>query len=159
MKRRIAVLLAVASLTITASCKKGEIAPAAVTTPGSELIKNESTKRAAPHDGKYPEMTFSQTEHDFGTITMGDKVDYTFTFENTGEADLIISDAKGSCGCTVPEFPKDPIKPGQKAEMKVSFSSAGRRGMQSKTVTIHTNTQAGVEKLMIKANVNDPSAN
>jgi len=157
MIRKFILLLAVASIGIT-SCKKGDISAAAASTPGSDITPSAETVETTPSNSKFPVMKFDKTEHDFGTITMGETVDYTFTFENTGEADLIITEAKGSCGCTVPEFPKDPIKPGQKSEMKVSFSSAGKRGMQNKTVTIHTNTQAGVETLTVKTNIIDPAA-
>ena len=76
-------------------------------------------------NGKFPVIKFNKDVHDFGDITDGDKVDYTFTFTNTGEADLIISNAAGSCGCTVPEFPKEPIKPGKKGKMKVLNNRTG----------------------------------
>ncbi len=154
--KKVLLLTAVAAFAFT-SCKKGEIKSAAVNTPGSELIKNEDTKRALPVDGKYPVMTFEKTAHDFGTITMGENVNYTFKFTNTGEADLLISDAKGTCGCTVPEFPKDPIKPGQSGEMKVSFNSAGKKGKQNKSVNITTNTQAGEEHLQIMVSIEEPA--
>ena len=104
-------------------------------------------------NGKFPVIKFNKEVHDFGDITDGDKVDYTFTFTNTGEADLIISNAAGSCGCTVPEFPKEPIKPGKKGKMKVSFDSSGKPGNQQKTVTITSNTATGNDILTIKANV------
>ncbi|MBS4040489.1 MAG: DUF1573 domain-containing protein [Flavobacteriales bacterium] len=104
-------------------------------------------------NGKFPVIKFNKDVHDFGDITDGDKVDYTFTFTNTGEADLIISNAAGSCGCTVPEFPKEPIKPGKKGKMKVSFDSSGKPGNQQKTVTITSNTATGNDILTIKANV------
>ncbi|HEX8561362.1 MAG TPA: DUF1573 domain-containing protein [Flavobacterium sp.] len=155
MTRKIICAVAMMSAILATSCKKGEIGSAAASTPGSELIKTEETKRATPVDGKYPVMTFAHSEHDFGRIKSGDKVEYVFVFENTGEADLIISDAKGSCGCTVPEFPKEAIKPGEKGEMKVSFNSAGKHGQQKKTVTVFTNTKTGEEHLTISASIEE----
>lgn len=113
--------------------------------------------RTVPADGKYPEMTFADTEHDFGAINKGDKVNYIFRFTNTGEADLLIENAHGSCGCTVPEFPKEKIAPGDSGEIKVSFNSAGKSGNQHKTVTLVTNTEKGDEKLHIKASINPGS--
>lgn len=104
-------------------------------------------------NGKFPTITFNKKEHDFGEIKEGTKAETVFIFTNTGDADLIISDAKGSCGCTVPEFPKEPIKPGKSGKMKVSFDSAGKPGMQQKSVNITCNTQQGSDVLTIKANV------
>uniref|UniRef100_UPI00404A49D1 DUF1573 domain-containing protein n=1 Tax=Flavobacterium sp. TaxID=239 RepID=UPI00404A49D1 len=115
--------------------------------------QEEAAKPAPPADGKYPKMTFKKVEHDFGTINEGDKVETVFEFTNSGEADLIISNAKGSCGCTVPEFPKEPIKPGETKKMTVTFNSQGKPNQQQKTVTIDCNTESGKETLTIKANV------
>lgn len=98
-------------------------------------------------------MSFSKTEHDFGTINGNDVVETIFSFTNTSDTDLLISNAVGSCGCTVPEYPKQPIAPGEKADIKVSFSPKGKNGMQNKTVTLTTNTANGKEILTVKANI------
>jgi hypothetical protein len=111
-------------------------------------------KRTPPADGKYPAMTFTETEFDFGEMKQHEKVTHEFEFKNTGEADLVISDAIGSCGCTVPEYPKEAIEPGESGKIKVTFDSGSKRGMQHKTVTLTTNTEAEKEKLQIKANIN-----
>jgi hypothetical protein len=178
MIKRIVCLLTVASLLVTASCKDAdaaskidptaqEVAPAspdAVIVPEPNIappptpVEAESRTAETPApapaaNGKTAIMSFAKSEHDFGTIAEGDKVDYTFAFKNTGKSDLIISNAVGSCGCTVPEFPKDPIKPGASGKIKVSFNSAGKPGQQQKTVTITANTPSGTEKLNIKASV------
>jgi hypothetical protein len=123
--------------------------PTEATTPEQPTI----TTTPAPTNGKYPVMTFNKKEHSFGDINEGAKPETTFTFTNTGEADLIISNASGSCGCTVPEYPKEPIKPGKTGKLKVSFDSTGKPGMQQKSVTITCNTQQGTDVLTIKANV------
>ncbi|PKB15540.1 DUF1573 domain-containing protein [Flavobacterium sp. 5] len=99
------------------------------------------------------EMTFSNKTYDFGSINHGDIVATEFEFSNSGNSDLLITEAIGSCGCTVPEFPKRAIKPGEKEKIKVIFNSTGKTGMQNKTVTITSNTQSGIETLYIKANV------
>jgi hypothetical protein len=74
-------------------------------------------------EGKFPKVKLDKEVHDFGTINEGDMVETEFLVTNDGEVDLIISDAKGSCGCTVPEPPKEPIKPGASAPIKVTFNS------------------------------------
>tara|TARA_B100001057_G_scaffold497470_1_gene601650 strand:- start:1169 stop:1669 length:501 start_codon:yes stop_codon:yes gene_type:complete len=104
------------------------------------------------------EMSFNKTVHDFGTIKEGETVQTTFTFTNNGQADLIIVDARGSCGCTVPNYPKNtPIAPGATGEILVSFDSSNKPNMQQKTVTISANTSIGRETLRIKAMVSpDP---
>jgi hypothetical protein len=103
-------------------------------------------------------MTFDKISHDFGTIEEGEKVTTQFSFTNTGKSDLIIVDARGSCGCTVPEYPKNtPIKPGDSQTITVSFDSSNKPGVQQKSVTLSANTASGREMLRIKANVNpDP---
>ncbi|MDZ4823578.1 MAG: DUF1573 domain-containing protein [Flavobacteriales bacterium] len=104
-------------------------------------------------------MTFEQPEHDFGTIKQGDRVEYSFKFTNTGKEPLIIEDATATCGCTVPQWPKDPIAPGKSDEIRVSFNSAGKKDVVSKMVTITANTEPISTKLTIKATVLvDPNA-
>ena len=98
-------------------------------------------------------MTFSKTEHDFGTINEGDIVETTFNFKNTGKSELIITKAVGSCGCTVPEWPKEPIAVGGEGTIKVKFNSRGKPNNQRKTVTLTTNTAQGKETVVIKAQV------
>ena len=103
--------------------------------------------------GDLPKVKLDKEIHDFGTIAEGDVVETEFIVTNTGASDLLIVDAKGSCGCTVPEPPKDPIKPGESAPIKVSFDSKGKPGEQEKSVTLKTNTVNGHEMFKIKANV------
>ena len=101
-----------------------------------------------------PAMTFDKTSHDFGIISEGEKVTTTFGFTNTGDSDLIIVDARGSCGCTVPEYPKnEPIAPGETGSIVVSFDSSNKPGIQQKSVTLSANTSSGREMLRIKSNV------
>jgi len=87
-----------------------------------------------------PEMKFENVTHDFGKIQEGDKVTYKFNFANTGKSPLIIADAVASCGCTIPTWPKTPIKPGDGGQIEVTFSSVGKKGLQDKMVTITANT-------------------
>ncbi|MDB5143018.1 MAG: hypothetical protein JWQ66_1731 [Mucilaginibacter sp.] len=98
----------------------------------------DNATTAAPGDG--PVMKFEKDTHDFGKIKQGDKVTYDFKFTNTGKSPLIIKDAIASCGCTKPEWPHTPIKPGESAAIKVTFNSAAKMGLQDKQITITANT-------------------
>lgn len=86
----------------------------------------------------------------FDTIQQGDKVEHTFRIKNVGDKDLVIVRAFGSCGCTVPEYPKEPVKPGTVVPIKVTFNSAGKEADQTKTVTIVCNTAVRNEMLYLK---------
>ncbi len=100
-----------------------------------------------------PKIKFEKTEHDFGTIKEGDIVETVFKFTNSGKSELIITSAKGSCGCTVPDWPKEPIMPGESGEIKVKFNSNRKPNLQQKIVTLVTNTADGKEIIKIKAMV------
>tara|TARA_R110001583_G_scaffold4351_2_gene25230 strand:- start:63689 stop:64147 length:459 start_codon:yes stop_codon:yes gene_type:complete len=98
-------------------------------------------------------IEFDKTEFNFGTINEGDIVEGVFKITNPGKVDLLITNAKASCGCTVPEWPKEAIKPGESANVKVSFNSRGKTGVQNKTVTLQTNTEKVTEILRVKGTV------
>jgi hypothetical protein len=85
-------------------------------------------------------IIFEKTEHDFGTITQGEIVEYEFKFKNTGSIDLLISSATASCGCTVPDYPKEPINPGGEGKIKVKFNSDMRIDAFRKEVMVTANT-------------------
>ena len=125
----------------------------------STKIKTGNVAVAAERDEaakKLPVMEFEKAEHDFGTIQRGTPQETIFTFTNTGNAPLIIADAKSTCGCTVPKKPDGPIAPGEKGELVVKFNGQGN-GPVTKTVTITANTEKGSELLRIKAFVNAPA--
>ncbi|OGS69631.1 MAG: hypothetical protein A3F91_11960 [Flavobacteria bacterium RIFCSPLOWO2_12_FULL_35_11] len=98
-------------------------------------------------------IEFDTKDYDFGTVKEGDVVEGVFKVANKGKTDLVITDASASCGCTVPEWPKEAIKPGDSAEIKFSFNSKGRTGKQSKTITLQTNTANVTETLRIAGTV------
>jgi len=100
-----------------------------------------------------PVITFEESSKDFGDITQGDKVENVFKFENTGKAPLVISNVAATCGCTVPSWPKEPIAPGKKGEIKVSFNSAGKMGKQNSVVRIYSNASEPIEKVSMISNV------
>lgn len=105
------------------------------------------------NDGNKPAFKFDVEEYNFGTIKAGETVTYEFNFTNTGNEPLIISEAHGSCGCTVPDYPKEPINKSQKSKIKVTFNSSGKMGMQDKTVTINSNAAQSPMVLHIKGTV------
>lgn len=96
---------------------------------------------------------FEKDEIDFGTIEQGESTTHEFKFTNTGSEPLIISKAEGSCGCTVPIFPKEPIMKNQSATIKVTFNSTGKFGIQDKTVTITSNAKQSPMIIHIKGTV------
>lgn len=115
---------------------------------GISLVKAQE----APVKKSDAVMTFETEEHDFGTIKEGGNGVYEFVFKNTGKEPLIINSAQGSCGCTVPIWPKEPIAPGAKAKIKVSYDTK-RVGPFEKTVTISTNETNGTRIIKIKGTV------
>lgn len=100
----------------------------------------------------FPVIAFDKTTHDFGDLKKGSSAEVEFEITNEGDVDLVIINASASCGCTVPEKPEAPIQPGETAKMKVVFSATSA-GLQSKNVTLTTNTEAGSEVLTVRANV------
>jgi len=145
MKKGILILAGIFAMSLV-SCKKN----------AADNVSEEKVAAAAERDAKsgdFPVMEFAEVEHDFGTINEGDIAEHTFSFTNTGKTPLVITNAKGSCGCTVPSYPKQPIAPGATAELLVKFNSKGKPNKQQKTVTITANTATGKEKIKIKAMV------
>ncbi|WP_439880958.1 DUF1573 domain-containing protein [Pontibacter sp. MBLB2868] len=100
-----------------------------------------------------PVIAFAETTYDFGTIKQGEVVEHTFQFTNTGKSPLIIESASASCGCTVPEPPKEPIAPGETGNIKVQFNSTGKVGQQSPTVTVRANTVPNITQVSLKGTV------
>lgn len=123
-------------------------------------INTENVAVAEERDAaakQIPVMSFEKSEHDFGTIDQGTPQETTFTFTNTGNAPLIITDATSSCGCTVPQFTKDPVVPGGTGELLVKFNGSGQNQV-TKTITVKANTEKGSELLRIKAFVTPKGA-
>lgn len=105
-----------------------------------------------------PKFEFKDTIHDFGTVIKGEKVSYGFKFTNVGKSDLVIAKVSASCGCTAASYPTNPIKPGEKAVIKILFNSEGREGFQNKSAQIVANTQPNITNLRIKAKVITPES-
>ncbi|WP_350287545.1 DUF1573 domain-containing protein [uncultured Croceitalea sp.] len=151
MKRIVTVLSAVALMVGFTSCK--DKATTKINTDNVEVAANRDEVAK-----KLPVMAFDKSEHDFGQIVQGTPQETVFTFTNTGDAPLIITDAKSSCGCTVPNYPKNtPIAPGEAGEMVVKFNGSGQNQV-TKTITVTANTEKGSELLRIKAFVSPKGA-
>jgi hypothetical protein len=109
--------------------------------------------------GPTTSINFKSTRHEFGKVVQNTTNKYTFEFTNTGTEPLIISNAKGSCGCTVPVWPKEAILPGETGEIKVEYKPGLQSGNQTKTVTVTANTDPAISTLQIAADVQvDPNA-
>lgn len=121
-------------------------------TVSTDLVSNSQTANGEISD-KVAGFKFTETVYDFGEAIEGQVIEHVYHFKNTGENDLIIFDAKGSCGCTVPEYPKAPIKPGSEGEIRVKFDTNGKKERQEKTVTLTANTQPNITTLTIKGYV------
>ncbi len=132
--------------------------PAAATTSNTTTPTPAKANEPEVPAGPTTTVTFPETEFDFGEVMEGEKVTHVYKFTNTGNEPLIISNAKGSCGCTVPQWPKEPIAPGAEGEIKVQFDSKGKGKVggnaQSKRVTITANTDPVNTYLTIKGTVN-----
>ena len=120
---------------------------------------NTDNKSSTQKESNYAEITFDRVFHDFGMVSEGEIVKTIFKFTNTSENDLYIVDAMGSCGCTVPKYPKNvPIKPGGTGEIEVNFDTNGRPDLQQKMVKVSANTPNGGQLLRIQAFV-EPKIN
>lgn len=100
-----------------------------------------------------PIIEFDTTEYDFGTIVEGEIIDGVFKVTNKGKVDLVITGVQPSCGCTTPNWTKDPIKPGDVGEIKFSFNSNGRVGKQHKSITITSNAEKVTETVRLTGTV------
>jgi len=121
-----------------------------------EKVAAAANTSAAPvAEADAPKVKFEKEIFDFGVITQGEKVQFDFKFKNTGKTPLIITDATATCGCTVPEYPKTPVKPGEEGVIKVVFDSAGKIGMQDKQVTIFSNANPEADKLHLVGEVKE----
>ncbi len=148
-------IMAVAVLAALASCQNSN---SDVRDAARQNIENTGVQPANPNAAMDPNaqpdaaqttpvptgptttMEFAETTFDFGTVQDGEKVSHTYSFKNTGSEPLVLSDAKGSCGCTVPKWPREPIAPGASGQIIVEFDSKGKGGKRNQKVTITANT-------------------
>ena len=135
---------------IQESTKKEAAAPDVNTKPEKfDPVKSQTQEPAGP----LTSISFDSYIHDFGVMDEGAEVVHTFEFTNTGAEPLILDKCKGSCGCTVPVCPKDPIPPGGTGSIEVKFNSKGKKNSQTKKVYVNANTDPVQTLLTIKAQV------
>ncbi|MDX5346377.1 MAG: DUF1573 domain-containing protein [Hymenobacteraceae bacterium] len=167
MKQNLVYVAAMALALVFTGCNEEKATEAETTTTNEtldekmerlsaeEVINNPNTanQQDINAEAAIPVLSFEKPEHDFGTIKPGEVVKHTFTFKNTGKAPLVIESATASCGCTVPQWPREPIAPGETGKIEVQFDSKGKFGQQAKQVTIRANTQPNITTLTIKGNI------
>ena len=148
-------MLAGLSLLLSTSCKNEAKEKTDSNLLSTDLVHNPRSLNGMDPGAleSLPTMDFRDTVFDFGTMRDGEVVGHEYAFTNNGRTPLIISNASGSCGCTVADFPREPVAPGKSGSIKVSFSSAGKEGHQEKSVSLTTNSARGVHVLYIKGEV------
>ena len=147
MKR---VFLSLLAVVFFASCNNEQKQTESTVTNNGAMNANVSP---APDASGTAAFHFEKESYDFGQITAGEKVSYSFAFKNVGKEPLIITGAMASCGCTTPEFPKEPIAPGAEGTISVTFDSKGRAGMQNKVITVTANTVPSATELHLIGDV------
>jgi hypothetical protein len=148
MKKITVVFAFLVATTFLISCGNGN---------ASTKVNKENLDTAKSRDAEIKKgvasMTLDKREYDFGTVKEGEIVETIFKVTNSGTTDLVITNATGSCGCTVPVWPKAPIKPGETGDVAVKFNTSGKPNRQMKTVTLTTNTESGRELLTLRGSV------
>ena len=146
MKRLFATLLLVTSL--LAACNQSSQNDIDV-----DLINNPNSADGYDSNEPLPIMAFDNELHDFGRISQGESITYSFHFVNKGKSDLIISGCSATCGCTVADYPRKRIAPGDDGYVTVTFNSQGKTGQQYQEVTVSSNAQPSKNVLKIVAQV------
>ena len=163
-------LFVAVALVFTVACKDTNKSDAAREVPAATTpVSTTQNPPAAPAEtvpvGPLTTINYPETEHDFGEIQEGEKIVHEFAFKNTGNEPLVISKAQGSCGCTVPDWPREPIPVGESGVIKVQYDSRGKGKTaaeggraENKRVTITANTDPANTYLYIKGKVIKPDA-
>ncbi|MCW3120804.1 MAG: hypothetical protein JWQ38_296 [Flavipsychrobacter sp.] len=151
------VFITLLCLSVSAAAVKAQDKKATVTTSAAAAAPAQALPQSAPTtppvDPNAGKFKFDEETHDFGTVPEGPLAEYDFEFKNTGKSPIIISDAHGSCGCTVPTWPHEPILPKHSAKIHVAYTTNGRQGMINKDVIITSNAQQNTMRLHITGNV------
>lgn len=122
--------------------------------PNSSLIRNPATANLPLDTNQLARIVYTQPEFNFGEVKEGTVVEHQFEFTNTGKIPLTILNARSSCGCTIPEWPHDPIPPGGKGNITAKFNTEGKMREQNKTVYITANTYPNETRVVLRGVVN-----
>lgn len=119
---------------------------------GGPAVNSGSSAQKSGSTGT-SDLIFREYQHDFGKVAEGEKLSYTFIFDNKGTSDLIISSVTTTCGCTIPKYDKKPVAPGAGGSIEVVFDTSGRSGTQTKIITVKSNASIPVVLIKITAEV------
>jgi hypothetical protein len=163
MKKVFFSLLCVSIGTLSAVAQDNHAVPVAPQAHGVAPQTAQPTPVAKPApDPDAGIFKFKEETHDYGEVPEGPLAETDFEFKNVGKKPISITEAHGSCGCTVPKWPTEPILPGKKGTIHVAYSTQGRQGMIMKEVTINSNAQQSSMVLHIRGTVKpkpvDPTA-
>ncbi len=152
-------LATLVAVVVLSSCQnKSGKTEESVTESSEEVTTTEAPAAAPADDSAQPKFQFEVSEYDFGTVKQGEIVEKVYKFKNIGEAPLLITNAKSTCGCTIPEFPKEAVPVGGEGEIHVKFNSSGKNGNQKKPITITANTDPATTTLYLTGVVDVPEA-
>jgi len=145
----LSVLIAVfVSVMLVSSCNSGN--------NGVNVLNDSIAGATFTDKNALAAISFTEDFHDFGKLSSGEIVSYSFKFKNTGKSVLVISNVATSCGCTVTDYPKQPVKPGEVSTIDVKFDTKGKRGLQTKSITVIANTEPANTTLRIQASIVEP---
>ncbi len=122
-----------------------------------EIIRNPVTANAQLDSSTLAQLSFEENSYNFGEVEEGTIVEHAFPFTNNGAAPLLITDARSTCGCTVPNYPEEVIPPGGQGVLKVRFDTDGKMGKQRKPVTVFANTLPNQTRVHLVGTVREPS--
>ncbi len=153
MNRPLIYFFCICLSTLLACANDGPELKTVKTSKLDEFVRNPIQMGTPVDSSLAAQFSFDQTIHEFEEVQEGEVVTHVFKFTNVGQSPLLISEARSTCGCTVPEWPKDPIDVNESGEIKVRFKTAGKPGFQDKPISIYANTLPGKTVVRLRGNV------
>ena len=150
MKKYYSIVIIISIFFAISGCNQGD------ENLSTDVIENSASADENSSKEEQPRIVFEKTEHDFGKVIDGEIVSYSFQFTNKGDADLVITSVDPDCGCTVADYPEEPIEPGEEGYIDVQFDSKHRQGFNHKKATVLSNAVPNKVVLELKAKVNQP---